>query len=148
MPKSLTIEPCVVCSQSFFRKLFEKGGWVFAECKACGTQRIVPFPSMSQIETHYKKKSEAGGNYDLQLQSRRRDSVYEDMLDWFVSFVDTNKLEGALLVVGCFNGEFLSSAKKRGMDVWGLEFNRDAALVAGQHVGENRILITKVRLSL
>lgn len=114
-----THKHCILCNSSKLKNLvkyYEKHALI--KCKACGFVFMEKKPTKEELEAHYRAYcyiSKASLS-PITIQS------YKALLDEFEKYRKTNKI----LDVGCGRGWFLQEAKKRGWEVYGIEYSETA----------------------
>lgn len=114
---------CPACDGRAFRFLFTKNGRRFWECRECRAQRLIPLPTAEELERHYRTSYESG-LYRTQLDApaindRRAQLRLEEILPFCRA--------GRWLDVGCSEGDFVATARRRGLDVEGIDLSEAAA---------------------
>ena len=112
-----------------------KDKYEIGRCPICGTEQILPLPSIMDLkdlyETYYNFGSEKGTIY-----TGFREYFFSSVLYRFWFIVDgdisfhNQKGSGRLLDVGCNEGRGLSIYQKNGFEAEGLELNEQAAAEA------------------
>lgn len=107
---------CLICNSVNIRPLkgFERHD--LAVCSECSFVFMFRIPSVEELIEHYKTYSYTGSPGQSTLISFQR------LLDTFEPFRENNNL----LDFGCGRGWFLDEAKKRGWNVFGTEFSKEA----------------------
>lgn len=134
---------CISCSGelSIFTKGFYdtrfgiKQKYKIGRCESCGTDQILPLPSIKQLkdlyETYYNFGGEKGTAY-----TGFREYFFSSFLYPFWLIVDgdvsfhAERGSGRLLDIGCNEGRGLSIYRKHGFDAEGMELNEQAAAEA------------------
>jgi len=95
----------------------------------------LPYPTTLQIQEHYGQAFEEG-NYNT---VRKHADVYMSAMNKFVKLIKAyvNKRGCSLdslsvLDIGCFTGDFLFCMHQEGADVYGIEYQQEAAKIAGR----------------
>lgn len=123
---------CPVCDgcQEYY---FNYAGYDYQRCSYCGLVSTIPLPTEQQIEEHYRRKFEQG-NYELLMRYRNEyRSVYKTFVDVLENRLNEKgeTLQGKkILDVGCFTGELLLLLSEKGADVYGLELQSEAVVLA------------------
>ncbi len=112
-----------------------KGKYEIGRCMICGTEQILPLPSINDLkdlyETYYNFGSEKGTIY-----TSFRGYFFSSVLYRFWQIVDgdisfhNQKGSGRLLDVGCNEGRGLFIYQRNGFEAEGLELNEPAAAEA------------------
>jgi SAM-dependent methyltransferase len=120
------MEPCIICGDtSRVRKLEQAGDYAILFCDACRLRFSHPMahPGRGFYEDSGLYENRDLGNVSLSLPS----------LEWrYVRFLREARPDrgGRLLDVGCGDGGFLSLAKKRGLETFGLEIDSRGVAIA------------------
>lgn len=108
--------------------IFKKKNLNIIDCKNCQFIHVAPRPSEKFLTNYYKKKY-----YQLRKPNYFKDQKKE-IIWWkkifnirLIMFEKFLKRKGKILDIGCGPGYFLSEAKKRGWDVYGIEPSKQAA---------------------
>jgi len=122
---------CQVCGEgkqiSFLRE-HRKGNHTFSlfECSSCGVQFWTPFVNPGR---HWYEKDNAADVRDMLTPELYRGYHRKFLAQYRGTFA-----KGAtLLDIGCGTGEFLAEVQKWGVEVWGIDFDREAIKVARKH---------------
>jgi len=134
---------CRVCAAAPARWLFRKKQKDFFQCRRCSLVWFEPPPTPKELEVHYRDRS-LRGNYMVE-KSGERISNDRDVLAFTLRFhgFQGQGRKPRIFDIGCLFGQFLDLAAARGMEVWGLELQSDAARVAAQRHA-NRIFCSSV----
>lgn len=136
MPNSETITQtvCIIC-QSKMNKMFGYNSFYYFRCPVCQHVTTLPYPSEPQIQEHYSRAFEEG-NYNT---ARQHADVYMSAMNKFVKLIkkylekQNLSLDNlAVLDVGCFTGDFLQCMHQQGADVYGIEYQQQAADIANK----------------
>ena len=129
---------CQICNSQSFTKLFKQSKYTFLRCAQCDLVRLAPYPDADELDSHYASRSE-GGNYDLTKADERRFTLTKIFYRIDKEATKINNSEGIkkILDLGCFDGALLDIAKENGWDVYGLEFQGSAVLIAQEKHGDN-----------
>lgn len=92
------------------------------KCQTCGFVFSQRNPTEKELSDYYAKYSYSDNYYLSPLTSLR----YERLLDEFALYKKNNRI----LDIGCGNGQFLEVAKKKGWEIWGTEYSKEAVLQA------------------
>jgi len=112
---------CNVCGSNLKEYLFSKHNFYYARCLSCGLVYVTPQLTEQEIEKIYrvsydKKHRDTTGSQD---SSQKR---YEKLLNK----IDAYRRKKKILEVGCFEGNFLVAAKRKGWEVFGTEISEPA----------------------
>lgn len=135
-PKTTRINQtvCVIC-RSEMNKMFDYHSFNYFRCPTCRHVMTLPYPTNLQLQEHYDQAFE-DGNYNT---ARKHEDVYMSAMNKFVKLIkmhfdkqgrSLNNLTA--LDVGCFTGEFLYCMHQQGADVYGIEYQQQAAKIANQ----------------
>ncbi len=125
---------CIVCCCEM-KKIFDYQTFTYSRCPACQHVTTLPYPSALQIQEHYSAGFKEG-NYNTM---RKHSDVYMLTMAKFVKLIKSyygkqgrSLEELSVLDVGCFTGEFLCSMQSEGCDVYGVEYQKEAAEIANK----------------
>ena len=133
-PETIRQTTCIIC-QSEMNKMFDYHSFYYFRCPVCQHVMTLPYPTTTQIQEHYGRAFEEG-NYNT---ARKHADVYMAAMNKFVKLIkmhfdkknrSLNNL--AVLDVGCFTGDFLYCMHQQGADVYGIEYQQQAAKIANQ----------------
>jgi 2-polyprenyl-3-methyl-5-hydroxy-6-metoxy-1,4-benzoquinol methylase len=130
MPINLE-NPCCLCGFRSARSILKardrsirtEGVWEYVRCDSCGLVFLNPIPTAKELTSHYEKIN------DLDYES-----LPIRLLMWLkkVQSYLTKKIPcisgGSLLDVGCGRDPFLFVQKKRGLDVFGIDIDKNAVV--------------------
>lgn len=119
---------CPICNLkgiSFFAKRDES---VFLQCDNCSLVFMNPLPDARElIDNFYSKES---GYHCKLVKNLEKIKKYDKKFIKIINKLNSYKITGNLLDVGCANGEFLFLAKKYGFNTYGVEANTYTADIA------------------
>jgi len=126
---------CNLCRQGGPRKLFEREGIWLVQCPKCGLVYTYPFPAANELKRLYDADYIRGlpGGEGLEADSE----WVLDPLSWEAArmrYATAGVRGKRLLEVGCATGQFLAALKQQGWEVWGVEFNGQAAAAAARRL--------------
>jgi 2-polyprenyl-3-methyl-5-hydroxy-6-metoxy-1,4-benzoquinol methylase len=127
--------PAIELNNVFDTRFGINDKYKIGRCASCGTEQILPLPSIKQLkdlyETYYNFGGERGTGYTVFREYFFSSFLYPFWLivDGDVSF-HVEKGSGRLLDIGCNEGRGLSIYQKHGFDAEGLELNEQAAAEA------------------
>ncbi len=133
-PDKIRQTTCIIC-QSEINKIFDYHSFCYFRCPVCRHVMTLPYPATPQIQEHYGRAFEEG-NYNT---ARKHTDVYMSAMNKFVKLIkihfdkqncSLNNL--AVLDVGCFTGDFLYCMQQQGANVYGIEYQQQAAKIANQ----------------
>ena len=114
---------CPLCHSAELGALNEQYAHAFlVRCQHCGLVFCQRIPTQQELVDHYSKYPR---NTSISPLTIKR---YEELLLQFEPYRRTGKI----LDIGCGDGHFLEVAKRKGWDVYGTEFNREAVEVGEQ----------------
>ena len=108
-----THKSCLICKSDNLIRLNGYEDPMLVKCKTCAFVFLERIPTSAELEERYGYGYGMTGNFISDLTIQR----YNELLDYFEQFRDTNRI----LDIGCGMGFFLETAKKRGWDVYGTE---------------------------
>jgi 2-polyprenyl-3-methyl-5-hydroxy-6-metoxy-1,4-benzoquinol methylase len=111
---------CFICKKSRVEFLLRKGGYDVWQCDKCGLNFVYPQPSEKELQKVYS----LDGGYSHSSKGFDKTAVsleYEKRIDFFVK----NNVK-RVLDVGCASGAFVYSVKRRGLDVVGIDLDKDS----------------------
>ncbi len=126
---------CPVCEKKIIPKFIEKyGEYTINHCPACDVVFSDPMKTAG-AEWYEKSEMYVVGNI-----------LYTDITWWWhKQFLNDKVLYGQrLLDMGCGTGIFLNEARKKGYNVWGIDFNREQVSIAKKHYGLENVYIKSV----
>lgn len=127
---------CPVCREgknfNFIRD-YRKKKYNFSlfECRLCEVQFWTPFksPSAEWYKDLYQKTKEYELNQGLKANINR--GYHKNFLKKYKDSINGAKI----LDLGCGRGEFIAELRKRGSDVWGIDFDKNAIEIAKKNFG-------------
>jgi SAM-dependent methyltransferase len=136
---------CCVCGTTEARPwrtapdnlLASGGSFQAVRCVRCGTVRLTPRPSETEMERHYTATTyaRAEGEDETSGLAQRLDAFFAHQAERAVAALPENTRPGRLLDVGCGDGRFLRAMQQRGWTVEGLETDTIAANLARRRTG-------------
>jgi SAM-dependent methyltransferase len=135
MTGQLTQIPCIFCQHYHSRVLIQENGYQGVKCDSCGLIYISPRPAWPDILALYLK---TGEKENLQKSTRAgKLSILVKSLParQTLAILKKFRLSGTLLELGPGTGEFLSTLKTAGFEVYGLEVNQKRAEYIRQTLG-------------
>lgn len=132
MPRINHPKICPVCfvgtNFTFIRDYdLKKNSFSLYQCRSCNVQFWLPLKA-----PNYKWYKEANPYKVRELAGSRISRGYhKDFLRRYKSFPKNTKV----LDLGCGTGEFIAELEKRGCNVWGLDFDREANKIAKERFG-------------
>lgn len=131
VPKSTR---CPICLGEQFLNIRKLVVYQVVRCSGCGVEFLDPQPGPDVLKAIYSADYFWGvqqglSESDLLQQKSKTGEMYARKL------IAMRKGEtGALLEIGCGNGEFLAVAQKLGFEVHGIEVSETAAAIANQGI--------------
>ena len=108
---------CLVCNSEDLIPMGKEYAHAYlVKCKSCGLVFCKRIPTQEELTDHYAKYTRNNSISPITL------TRYEELLEKFESKRKLNRL----LDIGCGDGYFLDAAKKRGWEVYGIEFMDNA----------------------
>lgn len=117
---------CALCGADHGRKLFDKSGWSFVECRGCGLVSLDPLPTPVALAAHHEASYRDGGYAGFAAADAVRAGIAEDRLARLRPLAPA----GRWLDVGCSTGAFVAVAAAAGLSVQGLEVSSVAVETA------------------
>jgi 2-polyprenyl-3-methyl-5-hydroxy-6-metoxy-1,4-benzoquinol methylase/Zn ribbon nucleic-acid-binding protein len=129
---------CPVCGADDSGSLFEKDWFQYVKCQVCSM--VYMNPRLNQAASYAFYNSDVNAIYN----ERKFDQVsVKPTLDDQINFANLNLIDryrgrpgGTLLEIGSAKGYFLSKAKERGYDVYGIELNKRNVEASRRLVGD------------
>lgn len=128
---------CNYCSSEEYEVKYIKDGFNIVQCKKCSLVYVNPRLKLNVVLDQYNDDYFKGEGFDKSIDYEteyQKQLKTVDLNDWDISVIkellpDRNKDGNApkLLDAGCGMGLFLSKAKARGFEVYGLEYSEYAA---------------------
>lgn len=123
-----TAAGCPCGSADPVRDTFRTDTRRYVRCPACDLVFLYPRPARETVEGYFRDAYD--GDYGEAESSDDRLPVFQSVLDHLSAY---RMPPGALLDIGCGDGEFLSLCRNAGWDCFGLELSqRAAARAAGK----------------
>lgn len=133
------VNRCLFCGKKSFAFVQEVDGvpygFLLYRCKSCGTHFQNPMPKKLFLEKLYEKIYQK--KYKLISTERAFEEKDEEQEKMRMEKIETFVKPGKLLDVGASTGFFLSEAKKRGWEVFGVEYAKEAVERAKRAFGLN-----------
>lgn len=134
--KDIDIEfvKCVLCSKDNTTLFHQKNSYRIVKCTNCGLIYVNPRLKEEMYTKLYEKNKSSP--IDYYIATKECDEIeFEERLE----IVETYKKPGRLLDVGCNIGTFMSIAKHKGWEVYGIEINDAATRFCREKLGLNVI---------
>jgi 2-polyprenyl-3-methyl-5-hydroxy-6-metoxy-1,4-benzoquinol methylase len=129
--------PCVLCGSDRFQTIYLDNPSSIVECKDCQLVFFNPQPSPAYLQGYYSSQIGYMSSIEENLRSFEAEpKSWQDTANWIFYKIYQHKPEEKgerLLDVGSAYGFFLMFAKKRGLDVLGLEISTETSKYARQH---------------
>lgn len=130
---------CNLCGSDDSDIVHAKGLFKIVECRNCGLTYVNPRLSPAALAREYGEGYYFGGSYDDYISERRGfEKTFEKRLEKIESFVKP----GRILDVGCAFGFFLSVARRRGWDAYGVDLSASSCRYAREELGLQAIHAT------
>lgn len=111
--------PCPACESNHNRPAFEKSGFTFVSCDACGTLFVNPRPNLEMLERFYNtSKSWNYWNENIfpATEATRRNQIFAPRAKRIVKLCQKHHIEAKVLVdVGAGYGTFVQEIKEKGL---------------------------------
>jgi SAM-dependent methyltransferase len=122
---------CPVCQEGKYFKVIQDyrnqyGTFSLFECTLCETQFWMPFKNPG---TEWYEKS---NKYKI-ISDAIKPKIYKDYHKKFFKIYKNFSKNTKILDLGCGTGEFIAELQKRGCEVWGVDFDKDAIEVAKKY---------------
>ena len=131
------IANCDICGSNRYSIFCKKRGFEYVRCSRCGL--IYVYSPLT--ETGLKKEAErlAQGHHliDNKIESDYSDFICNVIHNPRLCMIENYRKNGRLLDIGCGNGAFLYSAKKRNWETIGVEISESSASYAKNVKGLN-----------
>jgi len=114
-------QKCLICNSPNLAALKGYEKHQLCQCKQCGFIFMIRVPTLAELQAHYGMYSYG----DQQYLSPITIDSFNKLLDEFEKYRKNN----LLLDVGCGQGWFLETAKKRGWVVYGTEYSEQAVKI-------------------
>ena len=131
----VTASSCIICGGGKLHYNFSLADFRIEECIACKMMRLSPQPSDAQLHEIYGAQyfvmgDAAAAQDHISLLRSSTAASYLRMLESYTG----RPLAGALLELGCGQGDFLLEAAQRGLAVTGVEYSANSAQIAARRV--------------
>ncbi len=141
MPSHPTLRmlECRLCGSDRLRYAFSRGALRLEQCEDCDLLFQNPQPSDAELAKIYSEHYSLSGDSpeDRAMTARMKRGTAELYLEILRGY--TGGPRGALLEVGCGDGDFLAAAHDAGYDITGLEISAFAAAAAEGKVSSGRV---------
>jgi 2-polyprenyl-3-methyl-5-hydroxy-6-metoxy-1,4-benzoquinol methylase len=117
---------CRLCGAHDPAPLFEKSGWRFVACRACGLVSLDPMPTPEALAAHHETSYREGGYAGFAAADAVRTAIAEDRLARLRPLAPA----GRWLDVGCSTGAFVAAVVRAGLAAEGLEVSSVAVEAA------------------
>jgi SAM-dependent methyltransferase len=133
---NLTKIDCMLCGSGKLDQVYPDSPSKIVECKDCGLVFFNPQPSVAYLKDFYSSQKGYVSCIEENLRSFEADAQsWQDTTNWILYKIYQHLKEEAgqrLLDVGSAYGFFLLFARKRGLDVVGLEISTETSSYARQ----------------
>jgi SAM-dependent methyltransferase len=127
---------CVLCGSSRLKQIYPENPSKLVECKDCGLVFFNPQPSANYLTNFYSSQKGYMACIEENLRSFEAEpKSWQDTANWILYKIYQHMREEKgqrLLDVGSAYGFFLMFARKRGLDVLGLEVSTETSEYARQ----------------
>ena len=113
---------CPVCDASRINQLTGYSKDYLVQCENCKFVFAQRIPTLPELIAHYETYPRTNSISDITIKR------YNELLDYFEAFRNTNNI----IDVGCGDGFFLETAKKRGWNVYGTEYTDIAIKICNE----------------
>ena len=121
--------PCIICNGREWKFLYDRCGYDYLKCNACGLIKTDPLPTDEDVRRHHAYHAQEG-HYQLSVKCGRKDSVHQAIYDYASAFVTQNMEHPRVLDLGCYTGALLDCFQADGWETWGVELQPQAAEIA------------------
>jgi SAM-dependent methyltransferase len=133
---------CPICGDTNPRQRYQITRFEVLECPACTQIFLYPLPSEEEIGQMFSELYTTGGGSVPELKSYYG-FCYEDAPDnplvqtyeAYLDQIEVHKSPGSILDIGCGTGLFLSVARRRGWEPFGIDASEEATRHASEHFG-------------
>ncbi len=109
--------PCVGCGGNELRHAFDKNGFAYSQCAACGTLFQTPRPSAEAFESFYQDSVSSrywAEEFFPAVAEARREKIFRARVDRLAHMCEERRIAvGTLIDVGAGYGIFLDEWRKR-----------------------------------
>ncbi len=127
MLKEWELIPCDICGSTTFSIFWEKRTLKYVKCSQCGHVFVSPQWTPEAIKTEADELAKGYHATDERIESDFSSFIREYIHYPRLSSVEKYKKNGRLLDVGCATGAFMSSARMRGWEPFGIELSQVSA---------------------
>lgn len=129
--------PCPVCDSEQTIAMFEKDGFHYVKCSNCSM--VYMNPHLNQAATYAFYNSNVNAIYnETKFDTVSSSTVLDDKINFEnLDIIDQHGKgkRGKILEIGCAKGNFLTKAKERGYQVYGVELNEKNCQIARKSLG-------------
>ncbi len=120
---------CNLCGSDDAEPFLQLDRWKVVRCRRCGLAYVNPRPSREVIKEQYQEKVAHRGVWAAEYLEfyKQRIVLDEHKFAEYLAKIERYKEPGRILDVGCATGAFLSVAKRRGWEAYGVEIGEWAA---------------------
>lgn len=134
---------CLICQEKSNFRFVEDykskdGEFTLYECMKCEAQLWMPFqnPQSRWYDTMYSP--------EYLIKNIENPGIQREAHKKFLELYPEFSKETKILDIGCGTGEFIYELKKRGAEVWGIDFSKDAVYLAKRHFGLKKIYVASL----
>lgn len=135
---------CPVCKEEAYFKFIQDyknkwGEWSLYQCSKCEVQFWLPFKNLGR--NWYGNESRDG--YEIAYLNREigKPKIFRGYHKQFLKSFPKNVKNTKVLDLGCGTGDFIADLQKRGCEVWGVDFNKNAINYAKECFGLENIFL-------
>ena len=133
---------CPVCSDTNPRQRYQITRFQILECPGCAQIYLYPLPSPEEIQEMFAQLYTTGDGSVPELKSYYG-FCYDDepgnplvqLYESWLAEIEKHRRPGTILDVGCGTGLFLSAARRRGWEPFGIDDSEEATSYARDHFG-------------
>ena len=141
MPET-TPPRCPICDDTNPRERYQISRFQILECPGCSQIYLYPLPSPEEIHEMFAQLYTTGEGSVPELKSYYG-FCYEDvpsnplvqLYDSWLAEIEKHREPGTILDVGCGTGLFLSAARRRGWEPFGIDDSEEATSYAREQFG-------------
>jgi SAM-dependent methyltransferase len=123
---------CNLCGSDDSDVVYRRGAFNIVKCRSCGLTYVNPRLGPPALAKEYDEAYYHGGSYDDYMGEVRG---FEETFEKRLEKIERLVRPGRILDVGCAFGFFLSVARRRGWDAYGVDLSLSAARYARDELG-------------